>query len=316
MMMKRILPWALLGGGVFAYMNLFERLNLELVETEVLVSAQRLPTDGLRILLLSDLHLIGKGAIQQRKIERTWQLLADRPIDLVLITGDFWEHTEALDSVLHFVSCLPHAKYGIFGCLGNHDYWEYSLPGIVVEAYRSAESNSLQAGYTKTRQLIDALLHDKPLRLGVKQNDVDLLTKKLSEYGVTVLVNQSMQITPWLWMSGLDDVMEGSADFQTPFQSMPTEGLRILLAHHPDSIFDPLVQKVDLAFSGHVHGGQIRLPLLGARYTQGAHLPPNKTSGWFYYGNAQHYISRGWGESTPLRFLCRPEITLVHVLGQ
>lgn len=314
--MKRIIPWAFLAGGAFAYMNLWERLHIELIETEVRVPSHRVPAKGLRILLLSDLHLIESGAVQQRKIERTLQLLDNRPIDLILITGDFWEHTEALDSVLRFVSCLPKTEFGTFGCLGNHDYAEYSLPGVVVQAYQSAESNPLRSGLAKTRQLLNAMITDQPLRLGVRQNDVDLLIAKLAQQGVKVLVNETAQIAPWLWIAGLDDVMEGSADFQTPFQAMPNDGLRILLAHHPDSIFDPLAQRVDLAFSGHVHGGQIRFPFFGARYTQGANLPPNNTSGWFYYGNAQHYVTRGWGEATPLRFLCRPEITLIHVLGQ
>jgi hypothetical protein len=119
-----------------------------------------------------------------------------------------------------------------------------------------------------------------------------------------------------LWLAGVDDLMEGSPDNGAALAGLPaaTDGpLRILLAHNPDALLDPALQQVDLAFCGHVHGGQILIPGLGALHTQGTHLSRRKPSGWFRYGQTTTYISRGLGEGVRLRFNCRPEVALVHV---
>jgi hypothetical protein len=118
-----------------------------------------------------------------------------------------------------------------------------------------------------------------------------------------------------LWLVGIDDLMEGRPDVPAALVDMPHDGaLRILLAHNPDLMLDPALQQVDLALCGHVHGGQIRLPLLGSPHTQGTHLARRRSSGWFQYGNAATYIGRGLGEGIRLRFNCRPEVALIQVL--
>jgi predicted MPP superfamily phosphohydrolase len=92
-----------------------------------------------------------------------------------------------------------------------------------------------------------------------------------------------------------------------------TGSLRILLFHNPDHMLEPALQQFDLAFGGHVHGGQILLPLLGALHTQGTHLSRRRPSGWFRYGQTRAYIGRGLGEGVRLRFRCRPEVALVDI---
>jgi uncharacterized protein len=82
-------------------------------------------------------------------------------------------------------------------------------------------------------------------------------------------------------------------------------GLRLLLAHGPDPAIHNRFPNADLILAGHLHGGQICLPLLG----------PIKSapylSGIYQHQNTLLHMSRGLGEMTPLRYGCPPEITLL-----
>ncbi len=67
--------------------------------------------------------------------------------------------------------------------------------------------------------------------------------------------------------------------------------------------------KYDLAFAGHTHGGQVRLPLVGPLW-----LPPGSgrfVEGWYEEAGTKMYVSRGVGTSVlPVRLLCAPEIAI------
>jgi predicted MPP superfamily phosphohydrolase len=86
------------------------------------------------------------------------------------------------------------------------------------------------------------------------------------------------------------------------------------MCHTPDYADDllahPAGQAVDLMLSGHTHGGQVRLPLIGA-----LSLPPlgqKYVEGWFQLGGMQLYVNRGIGTvGLPFRLNCPPEITLM-----
>jgi predicted MPP superfamily phosphohydrolase len=83
---------------------------------------------------------------------------------------------------------------------------------------------------------------------------------------------------------------------------------RLCLSHTPDHITWARRHEVDLMLSGHVHGGQVRLPLIGPvvvpslygrRFDSGTfHLPPTVL-----------HVSRGLSSEQPLRYNCRPEVT-------
>jgi predicted MPP superfamily phosphohydrolase len=73
---------------------------------------------------------------------------------------------------------------------------------------------------------------------------------------------------------------------------------------------------IDLVLAGHTHGGQVRLPLVGALYSQTA-LGRKYAAGLFSFGKTTLYVNRGIGNALlPFRFLCRPEITVIHLLPQ
>ncbi|MEX2091632.1 MAG: metallophosphoesterase [Pirellulales bacterium] len=90
--------------------------------------------------------------------------------------------------------------------------------------------------------------------------------------------------------------------------------LRVLLAHTPDQFAWARLHDFDLILAGHNHGGQVRLPILGAI------LAPSLSgvryaSGTFQRDNTVLHVSRGTGGLTPFRWNCPPEIALL-VLGR
>ncbi len=90
----------------------------------------------------------------------------------------------------------------------------------------------------------------------------------------------------------------------------PAGGFRLCLSHSPDSIAWARRARIDLMLAGHVHGGQIRLPLLGSI------IVPSKYSrqydaGTFYRDPTVMHVSRGVAGQHPLRYLCPPEVTRI-----
>jgi len=92
--------------------------------------------------------------------------------------------------------------------------------------------------------------------------------------------------------------------------------LCICLTHTPDQ---QLLKEIssygaDIILCGHTHGGQVRLPLIGAIIT-GANVKRKYASGLFYFKNFVLFTSRGLGEGrySPFRFYCQPEAVLINI---
>jgi predicted MPP superfamily phosphohydrolase len=89
------------------------------------------------------------------------------------------------------------------------------------------------------------------------------------------------------------------------------EGLfRLCLSHTPDNIQWARRMKIDLMLSGHVHGGQVRLPVFGSMLVPSVY-GRRYDCGTFDESPTLLYVSRGLSGEHPLRYLCRPEVTLL-----
>ncbi|WEG11525.1 metallophosphoesterase [Pullulanibacillus sp. KACC 23026] len=116
-----------------------------------------------------------------------------------------------------------------------------------------------------------------------------------------------------LHIAGLDDLFGGHPDGKKALKGIPRNGFTLLLAHEPDLADwkQAVPYPVDLMLSGHSHGGQIRVPFLGALYRpDGAkhYIEGLKTIG---QSDMKLYVNRGIGTTyLPFRFNCRPEMTL------
>lgn len=316
---------AVIGAGgaaaALAYARWVERLRIEVRRMPVGVDAPGLPATGLRILHLSDLHFTGHGQIERWKIERTLSLLAGEEIDLLLITGDLIHDDQGLPATLELLERLPTPRLGAFACLGNHDYATYSWLGPARVAWRAAEpGRQLHDATLSTWEMMKRIVRNDRLYLGQHNNDLTALRRALDDQGVTLLDNSNVRLTADgfdLWLAGVDDLMQGTPDIDAALAGAPDgDALRILLFHNPDHMLDARLQTFDLAFGGHVHGGQVLLPLLGALHTQGTHVSRRRTHGWFRYGETQTYVGKGLGEGVRLRFNCPPEVALITVSRQ
>jgi predicted MPP superfamily phosphohydrolase len=111
-----------------------------------------------------------------------------------------------------------------------------------------------------------------------------------------------------LWLAGVDDVCYGRHDLRRALTGIPTDGSVILLAHEPDFADEVFpLGRVSLQLSGHSHGGQVRIPGIGALVTP--RLGSKYTIGLRQLGSMWLYTSRGVGQSRAIRINCRPEVT-------
>lgn len=89
---------------------------------------------------------------------------------------------------------------------------------------------------------------------------------------------------------------------------IPEDSFRILVSHTPDNITWARRNQIHLMLSGHTHGGQIRLPILGPVYSP-SNFGCRYSSGVFWLNPTLMYVSRGISGREPVRYNCRPEVT-------
>ena len=142
-------------------------------------------------------------------------------------------------------------------------------------------------------------------------SDPGVVTRSLEASGITVLRNCNLRVEKRgarFWIAGVDDVLEGGADLTRTLQG--AEGFTVLLAHEPDYGDIVAGHLVDLQLSGHSHGGQVCLPLVGSPYLPA--LARRYPRGLRQVGALKLYTNRGIGTILlPIRFNCPPEITLL-----
>jgi predicted MPP superfamily phosphohydrolase len=139
------------------------------------------------------------------------------------------------------------------------------------------------------------------------------VTEALKAGGINVLSNSAAPIernSHRFWLAGLADVLARHADLDAALKGISPEESVVLLAHEPDFADHTVKYPVDLQLSGHSHGGQIRLPLLGPVYlpTLGRKYP----RGLRTIDRLSLYTNVGIGTLyVPVRWNCAPEITLI-----
>ena len=159
-----------------------------------------------------------------------------------------------------------------------------------------------------------------PLRFGVMGNHdtalgYPIVSRALAPAGIPILYNRYLPIErdgQRLWLCGVADPAAGQPNLHFAIPERP-DGPVLLMCHAPDYadvvVNHPRGHLVDLMFSGHSHGGQVRLPFLGPII-----LPPmgqKYVEGLFRFDHLQLYVNRGIGTvNLPLRLNCPPEITV------
>jgi len=255
--------------------------NLEI--TEYYVTSSKIPDsfDGFEIAQISDLHNAEFGEGNTDLLA----LLSEVEPHVIVLTGDLIDsrHTDmdiALDFAGKAVQIAP-----VYYVSGNHEA-------------RIPEYAELKMGLTET--------------------------------GVTVLENQKIQITndgESITLMGIQDpsfrtdYLFGDAESvsRQAITSLQNEsdGFTVLLSHRPE-LFDLYVDTgMDLVFSGHAHGGQFRLPVVGGLVAPNQGFFPKYDAGQFIEENTTMIVSRGVGNSIiPFRINNPPEIVVVELKRQ
>jgi predicted MPP superfamily phosphohydrolase len=139
---------------------------------------------------------------------------------------------------------------------------------------------------------------------------VNELGRIFKKAGIVDLTNKHLHLKDDLWLVGLDDELAGAP--RTDIYVGVPKNKKIISIFHSPALFKSINIKTDLAFAGHSHGGQIRLPFIGPLWTPEG--TDRYVSGWFEEGQAKMYVSRGIGNSIlPIRFNCKPEVAFIKV---
>jgi uncharacterized protein len=163
----------------------------------------------------------------------------------------------------------------------------------------------------RARYGVLAVLGNHDFRVGA-----DTVTSALRRKHIEVLRNQHVTVQfggSSLYVAGVDDYGYG-ADVRRAVRGIPRDAATILLAHNPRIIHLASRHDVSLVLSGHTHGGQVNLPLLGTVYGRSPERLRYKI-GWDRLGQTQIYVSRGIGTIVlPWRLRCPAEITHLELL--
>jgi len=263
------------GGGFLlaAYSGLIEPNEIDIKNLEIRI--QRLPGtfDGFKIALLSDLHF-GPYTGAREIGAAVNAVNALRP-DMVALLGDFVSHP---------------------------------IIGSVKTASRKAEPCAQLLRTLRSRLGSFAILGNHDV-----STEAEFVADALKSHGISLLRNESHAIEQdgaRLWVIGADDALFTGLRVDTVVAQVPKQEAKILLVHEPDVANDATKLGIDVQFSGHSHGGQVRAPGIRPPY-----LPPMGSKyydGYYRVGSMQLYTNRGLGTvGVPFRFFCPPEITLV-----
>jgi uncharacterized protein len=265
----------LIGAGGLLYASQLEPAWMEITQLKLKLPRLGKAFEGFRLVQISDIHM-GGWMNRERFTEAIKQALGQKP-DLLALTGDFVTY-----------------------------HGEQRIDAEVV--------NDLSEGFN--------LLGDVP-RVGILGNhdlrsDPDEIRKIMGKYHILDLTNRLHTIargSEQLHIAGVDDMLFGRPDLETVAAGLPEDGSAILLSHEPDFADESARSgRFDLQISGHTHGGQVILPMLGPAY-----LPRGGRkyfTGLYQVSGMLQYTNRGIGMSTPLiRINCRPEITVFTFLA-
>lgn len=240
----------------------------------------------LKIGILADPH-VGLPSVSMQRFRNVIKTLNEQDADLIVLLGDyraryFYKTTlTPLDKIAKALTKLD-APLGVYGILGNHDWWD-----------------------------------DKPT---MKRGEAPCITETIFRAaGLNMLENENTTIDNRFNLIGLGDqwafkkdgALVGVDDLDIAMNGIDPRLPNILLAHEPD-IFPNLPDNIPLTLSGHTHGGQVII--LGKPVATAS-----KYGSRYYYGHIQEFgrdliVSAGIGTSVlPFRFGRPPEITIVEI---
>ena len=247
----------------------------------------------LTVLHLSDLHMTASDARRVAFLER----LAAEPVDLVVLTGDMLGEPAGLGPVLEALGRFR-PRLGAVAVLGSNDYWaprfRNPLTYFMGPSSRRGRSSPATPGASSSRAWRRGAGRCCP----------------------TAAASSATSSWP-AWTTP-------TSAATTPPPPSPPTGTRAR-ACASGWCTAPTGRALDafegngyeLVLAGHTHGGQVRLPGVGALVTN-CDLPRDRVRGLSRWGSSWLHVSAGLGTSkyAPFRFACRPEASLLTVVSR
>lgn len=232
-----------------------------------------------KIVDLTDLHNFQYGDENCRLINK----VKNESPDVIFLTGDMLNaDEERTDILMNLIQQLVNIA-PVYASLGNHEIEYMQLSG--------------------NRNLIAQMEEAGATVLDKKYIDIEIKNQKVRLGGIYGYVLSS------------DDKEDPEHTFMEKFQD--TDRFKILLSHMPEGL---LLWKsmeywdVDLVFSGHVHGGQMRIPFVGGLYDPEEGFFPTYTKGMYECGNGTMVLSAGLGSSRGIpRVNNLPELVVCEI---
>jgi uncharacterized protein len=141
--------------------------------------------------------------------------------------------------------------------------------------------------------------------------DLTAFAQALERSGITLLDNAGVAVRNDLYLTGIDDLRTGRPDLPAALTGRGDRAT-VLVSHNPD-VLPQVPGDVDVTLCGHTHGGQIRLPGIGAVVTS-SRYGRRFEQGWVR-APALGYVSRGLGVGLiPLRLNCPAELTVLDLV--
>lgn len=236
--------------------------------------------DGYRIALVSDLHNAEFGNGNQRLLD----MLRKAEPDMIAITGDLIDSRK-----INIAVALGFAEEAVqiapcYYVSGNHE--------ARVSEYQKLKTGLEAAGVT--------VLDDTQVKIDISGESITIIGVNDPSFSADYLTGDAAVID-----RKLSELAAEDASFT------------VLLSHRPE-LFDTYVNHdMDLILSGHAHGGQFRLPLIGGLIAPNQGLFPKYDAGLYSEGNTNMIVSQGLGNSIiPIRFNNRPEVVLIELASQ
>ncbi len=265
---------------VFAVVFLYLQNNI-LTTRKITVEKKSLPKsfDSTKILQISDLHSkrFGRG---QKKIAKKIKELNP---DLIVITGDIIDRRRFdIYPVIELLSAIKDVS-PIYYSPGNHEGWSGRYDEV------KAILNRFSINILENKSISQAKGGEQIFINGILDPSFDLPEGS----GVA---KSNTQTEKYLKTFSMGD------------------GFNITLCHRPEAIDSAPDLMGDIVFSGHVHGGQVRLWPLGGLYAPGQGILPKYDSGRYEIKNTTLIVSRGLGNSLfPFRVFNLPQLLLVEL---
>jgi uncharacterized protein len=248
----------------------FEPENYEIVRKTVSMPGLPAKLEGLQVALVSDIH--AGPYMDKAQMDGYVRVVNGLKPDIILLPGDFVNNkTEEIEPLCEAFQHLR-ADYGVYGCLGNHDYFD----------------------------------DEDKISNEIRLCGVDLLRD------ANTIIHPRGEAFSVIGVEDIHPTEEFDPHFKKAVTGLKRKTPHILMCHKPYYLENAAQWGVNLVVSGHTHGGQIVFARIFDTVLSPATLISEYIEGLYSIDATQMYVTRGIGMvGVPVRWNCPPEVTLL-----